>query len=226
MPRNIAKYGRPLPYFMKYASPYYKRMKKLSCAHSNMNMLCFDIERWENTIRKRRTQKFNWRIMFDEEVGYTQEHFNQIEDIFLEFCKTCKDLSELDHQCKHYDLYREILKEQNISKELAKEFEVDWQYYYNVFRSRCQAIVPDDKELANICVTLCYDKYKSRNKKFIWMMASKGVVENIKQVNTYLPQQCDDGEYEYLGRRYTLAPMASAIPVEYIDAEFIPGGGE
>ena len=58
------------------------------------------------------------------------------------------------------------------------------------------------------------------------MMASKGVVENIKQVNTYLPQQCDDGEYEYLGRRYTLAPMASAIPVEYIDAEFIPGGGE
>ena len=80
------------------------------------------------------------------------------------------------------------------------------------------------RELANICVVLCYDKYKSRNKKFMWQMAGKGVVENIKQVNICLPQECDDGEYEYLGKRYTLAPVESDIPVEYIDAELVPGG--
>lgn len=224
IPRNIEKYGRPLPYFMKYASPYYKRMKKLSCAHSNMNMLCFELERWENTIRKRRMKKFDWRIMFDEEIGYNQEHFDAIELIFCEFYKLCRDLAELNHQCRHYETYKDILREQNITKEIATNFEVNWQYYYNIYRSRCQQIVPDVRELANICVVLCYDKYKSRNKKFMWQMAGKGVVENIKQVNICLPQECDDGEYEYLGKRYTLAPVESDIPVEYIDAELVPGG--
>lgn len=224
VPRNIAKYGRPLPYFMKYAGAYYKRMKNLSCAHSNMNMLCFDIERWENTIRKRRTQKFDWRIMFDEEVSYTQEHYDAIEPIYLEFCKLSRDLTEFDHQCKYYDQYKDVLAEQNVTRELAREFEVDWQYYYNVYRSRCQLLVPDVRELANICVVLCYDKYKSRNKKFLWQMAGKGVVENVKQVNICLPQECDDGEYEYLGKRYTLAPVANNIPVEYMDAELVTGG--
>ena len=224
VPRNIAKYGRPLPYFMKYASPYYKRMKKLSCAHSNMNMLCFELERWENTIRKRRMKKFDWRIMFDEEIGYDQEHFDAIELIFCEFYKLCRDLAELNHRCRHYETYKDILREQNITKEIATNFEVNWQYYYNIYRSRCQQIVPDVRELANICVVLCYDKYKSRNKKFMWQMAGKGVVENIKQVNICLPQECDDGEYEYLGKRYTLAPVESDIPVEYIDAELVPGG--
>lgn len=224
VPRNIAKYGRPLPYFMKYASPYYKRMKKLSCAHSNMNMLCFELERWENTIRKRRMKKFDWRIMFDEEIGYAQEHFDAIELIFCEFYKLCRDLAKLNHQCRHYETYKDILREQNITKEIATNFEVNWQYYYNIYRSRCQQIVPDVRELANICVVLCYDKYKSRNKKFMWQMAGKGVVENIKQVNICLPQECDDGEYEYLGKRYTLAPVESDIPVEYIDAELVPGG--
>ena len=224
MPRNIAKYGRPLPYFMKYASPYYKRMKKMSGAKSNMNQLCFDLEKWENGIRKHRTEKFDWSIMFDAEVGYTKEHFAEIEDIYLEFNKTCKDLSALEHQCKNYNLYRETLAEQNVTRELASEFEVDWQYYYGLFRNRCQLIVPDARELANICVELCYSKYHPRQKKFMWQMAGKGIVENIKQVNIYLPQQCDDGEYEYLGKRYTLAPIANNIPVEYMDVSALLGG--
>ena len=209
---------------MKYASPYYKRMKNLSAAHSNMNQLCWFIERWENTIRRRRTKKFDWSIMFDADVGYTQEHFQEIEKICLDFYKTCKILSETDRQCKNYERYKDVLKKKGISKEAAKEYDVDWQYYYGVYRNKCQLLVPDQRELANICVELCYGKYPSRNKKFMWMMAGKGIVENIKQVNICLPLQCDDGEYEYLGKRYTLAPMENDIQVEYVDAELIPGG--
>lgn len=215
VPRMIAKYGRPLPYFMKYASPYYKRMKKLSGALSNMNQLCFDIERWEGNFRKRRTTEFDWSIMIDPEVGYTEEHFKEIEKIYIEFSKTCKELSEFERQCKNYDRYREILSAEGISKELASEFETDWQYYYNVYRNRCQNIVENPKELANIAVELCYGKYKNRNKKFMWMMAGKGIVQNIKQVNIRLPQQCDDGEYEYLGKTYTLAPVTFSIDEKF-----------
>lgn len=189
-----------------------------------MNMLCFKLEKWENTIRRRRNKKFDWSIMFDTEVGYSQEHFEAIESVFLEFCKTCKDLSKLEHQCKNYTLYKEELQDQGVDRETAAQYETDWQYYYNVFRNRCQQIVPDQRELANICVELCYAKYKNRNKKFMWQMAGKGIVENIKQVNICLPQECDDGEYEYLGKRYTLAPMENNIPVEYVDAADVFGG--
>lgn len=224
MPRNIAKYGRPLPYFMKYAGAYYKRMKKLSCAHSNMNQLCFYLERWENTIRKRRTDKFDWTIMIDSDVGYTQEHFDAIEPIFHEFNKLCRDLSSINRKCKNYNTYKKELTKLGITKEDAKDFDVNWQSYYDTFRNRCQAIVPDQRELANICVVLCYEKYKSRNKKFMWQIAGKGIVENIKQANICLPQECDDGEYEYLGKRYTLAPVANDIPVEYVDANFVERG--
>lgn len=219
VPRHIAKYGRPLPYFMTYASPYYKRMKHLSGARSNMNQLCFDLERWENKVRKRRTQEFDWSIMFDQETGYTKEHFQMIEEIFIDFTKTCKDLSEFEHQCRYYDRYKDVLSEQGVTKEMASEFETDWQYYYGIYRNKCQQIVPDPKELANIAVELCYGKYKSRSKKFIWMMAGKGVVQNIKQINIRLPQQCDDGEYEYLGKRYTLAPVTVSFDEKFdIDA--------
>lgn len=224
IPRNIEKYGRPLPYFMKYASPYYKRMKKLSCAHSNMNQLCFYLERWENTIRKRRTDKFDWTIMMDSDVGYTQEHFDAIEQIFHEFNKLCRDLSSINRKCKNYNTYKKELTKLGITKEDAKDYDVNWQCHYDTFRNRCQTIVPDQRELANICVILCYDKYKSRNKKFMWQMAGKGIVENIQQVNICLPQECDDGEYEYLGKRYTLAPVANDIPVEYVDADLVEGG--
>ena len=41
------------------------------------------------------------------------------------------------------------------------------------------------------------------------------MVQNIKQVNIRLPRQCDDGEYEYLGKRYTLAPVTYDLDERY-----------
>ena len=88
VPRNISSYAYPLPYFMKYAGPYYSKLKNLSKAHSNMNLLCMGIERWERGIKYKAPKKdFNWHIMYDEDIGYSEEHFKQIEEIFLDFGK-------------------------------------------------------------------------------------------------------------------------------------------
>lgn len=208
IPKNISKYGKPLPYFMKYASPYYKRLHKLSRAPSNMNRLCFDLERWEKKIRFKRTDRsFDWKIMYDEEIGYDDNVFAEIEKIYLDFIKTIRELAELDKKCRDYDRYQDELKEENITKEMAKSYGTDWQYYYNVYRSRCLAVCPDVRELANIAAVLCYDKHPTRNKKFLWRVAGRGVVENIKQVNILLPKEDMEGEFTYLGRKFTMAPM-------------------
>ena len=189
IPRHIAKYGKPLPYFMRYASDYYKKLKNFSRSPSNMNRLCREIEKWEKSFRWKRTFKeFDYHIMIDESIPFNQERFDAIEEIFLEFCKEMKQLKSDE---------REIQNE-NI------EFTVNWNYYYDYYRNKCEEVCSYQKELANIAVLLCYENHPTKNKKFLWRIAGSGVVQNIKQVDYFLPIEASNGEYEYLGKRYNL----------------------
>ena len=197
VPRQIAKYGRPLPYFMKYASPYYKRMKRLSCAHSNMNEMCWFIEKWADGLRHKRSDGFDYTVMIDKEVEVSQEHFDAIEKIYVEFNKMVAELAETERHCRYFDRFKDELEVEGITKEFAANFEVDWQLYYNKFRARCAEICP--------------------NPKVMWVVAGTGIVENIQQVNICLPQLCDDGEYEYLGKRYALVPVGNELNIEPIN---------
>ena len=206
VPRNVAAYGRPLPYFMKYAGPYYARLHNLSKAHSNMNLLCMSLERWERGVRwhKEPAGSFDWHIMYDSEIGYSQEVFDEIEAIFLDFNKYRKEQLAFEKKCRNWQLYKSELKDK-ITKEEAKTYETNWQAIYNVYRNKCKLICPDVRELANILVVLCYEKYPNKFKKFLWHMAGAGVVENIKPVPVRLPVHDPNGEYEYLGQQYSLA---------------------
>lgn len=206
VPRNIASYGRPLPRFMKYAGPYYARQHNLSNAHSNMNLLCMDLERWERGVRwhKEPAGSFDWHIMYDSEIGYDQDVFDEIEAVFLDFNKYRKNQLELEKKAKNWKIYRKEL-EGIMTKEEAKTYETNWQAIYNVYRNKCKLICPDVRELANILVVLCYEKYPNKFKKFLWHMAGAGVVENIKPIPVQLPVHDPNGKYEYLGQRYSLA---------------------
>ena len=203
VPRQIAKFGRPLPYFMKYASPYYSTLKQFNRSFSNMNRLCFDIEKWEKKVRYRRTDKtFDYSIMIDKDIPFDQDKFDAIEKIYLEFCSETAELLKLYKMTKQWSKYEGQLKGV-MTKQEAAEYEINWDSYYGKYRSRCQAVCPDTKELANYAVVLCYQKYPARGKKFMWRMAPGGIVENIKQESFALPSLDDSGEYEYLGKRYS-----------------------
>lgn len=187
IPRNIAKYGKPLPYFMKYAGDYYGKMKKFSKAHSNMNRLCWEIEKWEREFRWKRTYKeFDYNIMIDSSIPYLEENYNQIKNIYLDFCKEMKELKLSEYELK---------QEQGL--------EVNWEYYYNLYRNKCLKIC-SIREAANYAVLLCYRKYPNKSKKFMWKITGNGVVENIKQVPIKLPCRNPNGELEYLGRKYSM----------------------
>ena len=69
---------------------------------------------------------------------------------------------------------------------------------------------------------LCYEKYPNKNKKFIWRVAGSGVVENIIQTSILLPLQCDNGQYEYLGKRYDMVrPKKLSANIEPEDLNHI-----
>ena len=208
IPRYIAKYSKPLPYFMKYASPYYSKLNKFNKAQSNMNRLCVDIERWQRKhIKFKKTYKdFDYHIMIDETIPFNEEHFKSIEKIYLDFCKEIDEASIFNAKCRNYDKYKDYFKENypELTKEFVENFEINWKVYYDKYRSLCRRVCSDKQELANIATILCYEKYPNKNKKFIWKVASDGVLLNIKNQNIVLPMKCKDGNLEYLGKKYAM----------------------
>lgn len=206
IPRHIAKYAKPLPYFMKYASDYYSKLHKFSMTNSNMNRLCREIERWEKKIRYKRTYKdFDWTIMVNENIPHNDETFYQIEQIYLEFSKLMAEMGKEAAMFRKYDEYKEELKDW-IDKKTAKDFVFNWNYYYELYRRRCRQVCPDIQELANYAVKLCYEKYPARNKKFMWQVAGDGIVKNIVAVDICLPVKDENGDRCYLGKRYSMKP--------------------
>ena len=202
MPKFISKYGRPLPWFMRYRSEYYAR-QKLSRAPSNMNRLCWDIERWEKRIRWRRTYKdFDYRIMLNEDVRGTQDVEDAIDTVYAEFCKEMRELA--------FDQTRIRRQEgtDGVSAYDAAHFVVDWGYYYEKYKQRCREICPDPSLLANICVRLHYEKHPTWNAKFMWIVAEEGLLANIhREEFVNLPVRDANGPYTYLGRRYSMLPV-------------------
>lgn len=188
VPPYIAKFGRPLPYFMRYRKPYYARMK-LSRGASNMNRLCWELERWEREVKFRRSRTtFDYRLMLAPEREAPKEVFSKIGEIYLEFCREMADLS----------------RDQRSIREEIGEFQINWEYYYDRFRERCREVCPDEQTLADAAVRLCWEVYPKKSKKFPWIVAGDGILKNISAVPVLLPVEDPEGEIRYLGKRYRM----------------------
>ena len=204
IPRHIAKYSKPLPYFMKYAGDYYRNLKKLNRSQSNMNRLCWDIEKWHRKIRfKRKYNDFDYSIMLDDSIPFDEDKFNQLEKLFLEFNKEMKELGRQNALSKDYEKYKNYFDD-DLTKAEVLNTKVNWGYYYDLYKSKAKNISTNQKELANLAVKLCYEKYPNKNKKFIWVIAAQGIIDNLQQVKINLPIEDENGRYEYLGRNYSL----------------------
>lgn len=227
IPRHIAKYGKQLPYFMKYASPYYARMKTFLHTRSNMNRLCKEIEAWHRSIKWMKpfsqltagekmknfcyhidTQKnmnraaspaqFDYTIMMDTSIPIDDKKLNCIKEIYLQFNKESREIIQNSH--------KEMLKAANKQPGQESMFynSINWQGIYNIYRMKCFAVCPDICELANYAAIICYELYPKRKKGFLWNIAGEGVLANLKQTEQLLPIRDPDGAYEYLGNRYRL----------------------
>lgn len=204
IPRHIAKYSKPLPYFMKYAGDYYKGMKKFNKSQSNMNRLCWEIEKWHKKIRFKRTfRDFDYRIMIDNSIFFNQEKFDKLEQLYLDYLKEIQELGLQSALSKRYDEYKNYFDD-DLTKEEVLNTAINWDYYYKKYFIKAKEICSDQKELANLVVKLCYEKYFKKNKKFIWVVAGKGILENLKQIKVLLPVEDERGIYEYLGKTYSL----------------------
>jgi hypothetical protein len=203
LPKHISKYAKPLPYFMKYAGEYYRNMKDLSKAKSLLNRLCWDIEKWQKKIRFKRTFKdFNYHIMIDNNLLHDDLKFQAMEELYLKFEKEMSEVRKQNAMRKNHGEYANYFGD--LSSEEILNTKINWGYYYNRYKELAENICPSENERANYAVELCYGKYKNKGKKFIWTVATDGILSNLKQQKIELPIQDDNGKYEYLGRLYNL----------------------
>lgn len=231
IPRNIAKYGHTLPYFMKYAGPYYSSLKEFSRSQSNLNRLCLELEKWDKTLRfAKPCAQFDYRIMLDPDITVPAGTFEAVEQIYLDFCREMGELGREQSMIRNYDKYKDEL-DGRITRKDAQAFLINWQFYYDKYRNACKEVCPDAKLLANIAVLLCYEKYPKKNKKFIWRVAADGLLKNIRARDGLFPLLDEQGQidpkgpspipvceendadretYEYLGKRYRLSPYLEA----------------
>lgn len=228
IPRNIAKYGKPLPYFMKYASEYYKSLHKFSKSNSNMNRLCWKLEKWDKTLRwKRKYKDFDYTIMLNNNIEVFKEdgivsvgasiitvdeyenYIQQLEDLYLEFGKEMSQLALYQKEVRMYKEEDEEWLRQYISKKNAKYFTINWQHYYDTYKNKCREICPFPEIISNTAVRLCYEKYPNRKKNFLWRVAGDEVLNNIKQVDIFLPLRDDNGSEEYLGKKYSMVKVSA-----------------
>lgn len=199
IPKHIAKYSKPLPYFMKYASEYYGGLNKFSHANTNMNRLCKDVERWCKQSRYAGIgNKFDYTIMVDDSVEVDEELQTQVNEIYIRFCK---EMASLQHDQINVRRYGDP----SLSQYNARNFTINWGYYYELYKQECEKLCDGDiKKLANAAVRACYEHYPAkRNTKFMWVVAGKGILQNLEQQTFDLPVKDSTGEYVYLGNRYT-----------------------
>lgn len=203
MPRFITKYGRPLPSFMKYASPYYAR-QKLSNAPSCLNKLCKEVERWHKLARWKKLDKnFPYQIMIDEDLRVSEDQYAQMLGVFKKFSRMSTMLR--GQSGKKYDVSvhgGNTESSRYIARDIDGRAEVQWSSFYADIRRECVEICGDIKTVANAAVKICYEEKPSASKNFIWKIASDGIVQNIKQVPICLPMRCENGDEYYLGKKY------------------------
>ena len=105
------------------------------------------------------------------------------------------------------ELYRNFMKDYN--KALRKKYSLkEWKSMYNRYKNEAIDICPNSSELANYAVEICYQKHKNKHKKFAWIVADEGIIENLKlhkQNNIEIPVQVNAETFiDYLGKNFQL----------------------
>ena len=196
---------------MKYAGTYYAKLKEFNKSQSNMNRLAWFIEKWQNKRIKNQKigQPFDVSIMFDESLLKNEDFMklvDEVEDVYDDFCKDTKYYSKIQTALNDYEKYKTFLKDNGISKEEAKNFDINWNYVYQKYYEKCKKITDDRSMLAYACVYLSHIKYKTKNKKFVWKVCPDGLMMNLKEDwEQKIPKRDEEnGKYEYLGKHYAL----------------------
>lgn len=187
------------PEMDKFLEYYYSRFP-LGTAPCTVNRICWRIENVFDGYKEKFVDEFNYDIL-KSNATYDYATYNKIENVYKDYKKRVKD-------------YYAIAKADKIDDEVNA---IEKLVMREEFIQECTSICPDPDKLCNIVLDMCYTNKNSKN--FAWDVCGEQIIQNLLKRRNYTyqyPEQCDDGEFEFGGERFTMKTI-SLLPE--IDAE-------
>lgn len=170
---------------------YYEDFKPAGDNPCTVNRIAWFIENtFDNFVAaKKQKNKFDYSIL-KSGTGYSKNDFQKIKKVKTEY----------DACVKHF---QQLANKQRLDKEEAA---VNRDMLKLQFISACEAICPNEKELCDIVIDLCYSSEKS--KQFAWDICGKTILNNLLEKNNYMihyPVLADgEGEFEFGGEQFVM----------------------
>lgn len=222
------------PYFMRYVYPdlmakYNKYIKDTNskCIREFKMSMSDLMEKSNKTIREKEFIDYYNRLM---PVGNNPCTINRIswlfEDAFQSYLAEYDKYYEFDYSILKSGVEYSINDYQRISQ-IKFEYDDSLRYYQQLankkrldkdevsvnrsimlqkFKSQCEEICPNEKELCDIVIDMCYSSYKS--KQFAWDICGEIIIKNLLQKNNHMIHYPvlvnSDGEFEFGGEQFII----------------------
>ena len=165
----------------------------LDMSPSIMNRICWAVEDEMDSLKVADSDKFDCNII-KSGYNYSKERFHDIEKEYKEYKSKIADFAKKMKSGKYpeYDTVD------------------DWnEYLYQYerqFEEKCVAICPNQYELCDIFIDLCY---KNRNAKdIVWIICGETIIENLLRKNNnnmYFPSKVNyDEEFWCKGKKFVM----------------------
>ena len=150
--------------------------------------------------------------LFEETFKSYMSEFSKTREFDYSILKSGVEYSKNDYQKiaklkAAYDdsvkYYQQLANKQRLDKD---EVTVNRNMMLLKFKSKCEEICPNEKELCDIIIDLCYSSSKS--KQFAWDICGEVIIDNLLNKNDHMINYPilvkSDGEFEFGGEQFVM----------------------
>lgn len=182
----------------RFIDCYYDRIP-LGTAPCIINRICWKIEKMFDHVAYGTDSDFDYSIL-KSDSEYTQQMFTRIKKLYEAYKR------ELQSYIQYAKSERVKSEDRQIQKFLINE----------QFREKCYKECPNEDELCNIVLDLCYSKSKN-SKQFAWDMCGDVFIKNLLKRNGYkisYPELDENGDIEFGGMRFSMKQIDIKVDVD------------
>lgn len=182
----------------------YKNRMPLGMAPCTINRICWRIEDIFDKVLYDTSCDFDYSIL-KSDVEYSNKTYNKIKKIYESYKK------ELQSYVQYAKSERLKSDERQIQKYLLKE----------QFKEKCFKECPNEDELCNIVLDLCYSKSKN-SKQFAWDICGEIFIKNLLKRNNYkisYPELDEHGDIEFNGMHFSMKETEIKVNIDVEDNE-------
>lgn len=175
---------------------HYDTDKKIGMNPCTVNRICWHIEKtFPNYGQLPKPKDFDYTIM-KSGVEYSQKDYQAISDLYRDY----------QHELQQYMKF--MRSDGYMSEDELPQTKDD---FIRRFRMKAEIICPNEKELCDIVLDLCY--HKEGSKQFAWVVAGEQIIENLLSLNGGMISYPKHGDsdtgntFTYGGETYTMTTV-------------------